>query len=91
MSPWRRLCPDAVKSLGDVVFSSNVDLSTFCGVSSRYSAGQFADVGFLCSHCCKEYFTCSSVTLILSVVFVFHFSLFHFSVVFFYLQCMVLV
>lgn len=37
--PWHRLSLNAVKSLGDVVSPDFVDLSAFCGVSSRYSAG----------------------------------------------------
>lgn len=47
---WCRLSPDNVKSLGTVASAGSVDLSAFYGMSPRYSVGQFADVGFLCSH-----------------------------------------
>lgn len=53
ISSWRRLSPDVVKSLGNVASAGSINLSAFCGMSRRYSAGQFADVGFLCSHSCK--------------------------------------
>lgn len=53
ISSWRRLIQDAVKSLGNVASAGSVDLSAFCGMGPRYSASQFADIGFLCSHSCK--------------------------------------
>lgn len=66
ISPWRRLIPDVVKSLGDKAYVGLVDLGVFCGVSSRYQAGQFADVGFLCSHSRKDH----SLILFVSLLFI---------------------
>lgn len=60
ISPWRRLNPDVVKTLSDAFSTSVIDLSAFCGVSSRYSPGHFTDVGVLCSHSCKGRATFSS-------------------------------
>lgn len=54
VSPWHRLCPDVVKSLGNMTSVGSFDLTIFRGVSSRYKYDQFADVEFLCSHCCKD-------------------------------------